>query len=70
MPFVFRELNIDAELPLTRFLSHQQLLFVGLDLDHISLPKLKPSIGTIDLLILMGKYLAILLQKKTPMIKN
>ena len=67
VPIVLRELDVYAELPLTSFLPHQQLLFVRLHLNHISLFKLNPRLHSVALLAGVRKCLAIGLQKETPM---
>jgi hypothetical protein len=69
VPVVIGELDVHTELPLPLpgFLPHQQLLLVGLQLDHISFFKLASRVNTVVLLVGVGKCLAIILKKETAM---
>ena len=66
VPVVLGELDAQTELPLPRFLPHQQLLLIRLHLNHISFSKLKSCLHSVVLLVGVGKCLAIFVQKETP----
>jgi hypothetical protein len=65
VPVVLGELDAQTELPLPRFLPHQQLFLVRLHLNHISFVKLESCLHSVVLLVGVGKCLAIFLQKVT-----